>query len=133
MLAAFIAQIFCVSIVCVTAIKWHNPDVETSFLGIIGSMSMGAAGFMVLHFNQKNIEKNQADAAKVLAEKVEDTAERLATKVEDTAGSVATTVLSTAAKLDKNNSQAFAAQTKELVQAMGEKTESIINEVKSPS
>ncbi len=125
MLAVLIAQIYCVALVCITAIKWHNPDTESSFIATIGALATGAAGFMVLHFNQKNIE-SKVDRQAV-------TTAAAASTMISTAKTLATTVVNTAQDLKTVNAQVTKAQTEELVNAMGEKTAEIVQEVKTPN
>ncbi len=107
--AGLITLLFGVFIGGMLLLKWHDPQLDTTFIGTISLLVMGMANFLYAKFASSKIEH----------------------KVEMAAADLATTTMQTAADLKQDNSTVIANQTSELKDAITEKKEEIVQEIKT--
>ncbi len=58
-----IVGLFALTIGSIVFLKWSQPDIDVTFLGMLASMVMGMAAFIALHFKQQIMEKKMDDVA----------------------------------------------------------------------
>lgn len=109
-----ITILFFTAIVCVSFLKFYDHNLDATFIGVMTGMVMGMAGFVSLHFNQKQLELKVDEAKHVAEDNVKVVAE-------------------TAKELKEANNSVIAKQTELLVNVIADKKEEIVNEIKTSS